>query len=156
MELNVVGHLLGEKNPMFSQPDQTLGHNDLKYLIISCFEKEDVDKFKNIIVNCNGKKPLEERMSFPVGFEKTSNGLACHVMCKLRNPQPDTLLKRIDFLASDLRAMPMKDWVGKKFIIRVKVFKYNFAERDPELIKGGSSTIHKGYTYHIKNIKLAS
>lgn len=154
MELNVVGHLLGEKNPMFSQPDQTLGRNDLKYLIISCFEQEDVDKFKNIVLSCNGKKPLEDRMSFPIGFERTKTGLTCHVMCKFRNPQPDTLLKRIDFLASDLRMITLADWIGKKFTIRVKVFKYNFADRDPANIKGGSSVIHKGYTYHIKNIKL--
>ena len=154
MELNVVGHLLGEKNPMFSEPDQSLGNNSLKYLIISCFEQEDVDKFKNIVLNCNGKKPLEDRMSFPIGFERTKGGLTCHVMCKFRNPQPDTLLKRIDFLASDLRALAIKDWIGKKFIIRVKVFKYNFADRDPALLKGGSSIIRKGYTYHIKNIKL--
>ncbi len=141
---------------MFMEKDQSLGANGIKYLIISCFEEEDINKFKNIIRNSNAGKTLEQRMSFPIGFARPSlgGGYVANVMCKFRNPQPDSLLKRIDFLAGDLRAMPLQDWVGKKFIVRVKVFKYNFKEKDPDLIKGGSSIECKGYTYHIKNIKL--
>ncbi len=150
MELNVVGHLLGEKNPMFSDPNMSLGNNGIKYLIISCFEQEDIDKFKNIVRANNAGKALEDRMSFPVMFERGT----VHVMCKFRNPQPDSLLKKIDFLASDLRQLKLQDWIGKKFIIRVKAFKYKFIEKDPDLIKGGSSLERKGYTYHVKNIKL--
>jgi hypothetical protein len=150
MELNVVGHLLGEKNPMFGDPSMSLGNNGIKYLIISCFEQDDIDKFKNIVRTNNAGKALEDRMSFPIMFERG----AVHVMCKFRNHRSDSLLKKIDFLSGDLRQLKLPDWIGKKFIIRAKVFKYKFIEKDPDLIKGGSSIERKGYTYHVKNIKL--
>ena len=56
MEMDISGHLLLEKNPMFADPSQSLGKNDMKYLIISCFEDEAVNKFKHIVVSCNKDK----------------------------------------------------------------------------------------------------
>ena len=156
MDLNIFGHILLEKNPIFSDPEQRIGKNDLKYIILSCFENDVVERFKQIVLRCNGGKALGDRMSFPIGFERVGRQLQCHIMCKFRNPQPDTLLKRIDF-ESNLREVPLQDWIGKKFSIRVRVVKYNFRnqESDSDVIAGGSSTIRKGYVYHIKSIELA-
>lgn len=150
MDFTIRGNLLLEKNPMFADPSQSLGSNGLKYLIITCFGDE-VDRFKNIIL-ANNKKPISDRKSYPIQFERIGKTLSCHVMCKLRNPQPDTLLKRIDF-ESNLRQVPMQEWIGKEFLIRVRAFKYDFKDTlDPELLGGGSSMIRRGYTYHIKSI----
>ena len=151
--MTIKGNLLLEKNPMFNNIENSLGSNCIQYMILSCFDKDDVEKFKRIITAANGGKPLEDRMSFPVGFDR---GPCATVMCKFRNPKPETLLKRIDF-SSGLRAISLRDWIGKEFNIRVSIYKYNFIQRlNPDLLAGGSSTTRRGYTYHIKSIKLVN
>jgi hypothetical protein len=154
MEFTIRGHLLLEKNPIFADPAQSLGANDIKYLIITCFEESELTRFGNFIRAANVGKPLEDRMSFPIQFERDPKSL--HVMCKFRNPQPDTLLKRIDFM-STLRSVPLVDWIGNEFLIKVRSFKYDFTNTtcDKDVIDGGSSIRRKGYVYHILNIKLA-
>jgi hypothetical protein len=157
MEMNIRGNLILEKNPIFADPTQTIGNNRIRYMLLSCFEEEDIKKFKHIIINTNHGKPIEHRMSFPIGFDKTPNGAYAVVMCKFRNPKSDTLLKRIAF-ESNLRSVPLRDWIGKEFIIRVKIYKYNYVDHmsGSGVLAGGSSVERKGYTYHIKSIKLST
>jgi hypothetical protein len=50
----------------------------------------------------------------------------------------------------------MSNWIGKEFLIKVRVLPYNFKNTtDSELLGGGSSIIQRGYVYQIKNIKMA-
>lgn len=159
MELTLVGNLLLERNPMFKDPEQSLGSNTLKYLILTSFESDTITTLKNIQQQYNHGQPLKDQYSLPFQFGFYNGSAYAQVQAKFRNPKSDTLLKQIVF-TSKLFKMPLDAWIGKVLSVRVRLFKYGFTSTNESLtpsetvIEGGSKRKLRGITFHIKSIDI--
>lgn len=151
MEINIEGNLLLERNPMFVMPDQSLGVNTLKYIILTSFDETTITLLKNLQRQYNHDQPIKDQYSLPFNFGFYNGSHYAQVQIKLRNPKSDTLLKLIDFTSSIIK-LPLASWIGRVFKVRAKVLKYNFTEQQPDLIEGGSKKKLRGIALHIKCI----
>lgn len=154
MSFTIKGHLLQEQNPMFLDPTQSLGSNKIEYIILTCFNSDETEKFRKMLHE-NNSLPIQYRFSYPLWVK--CEPFQILVKCKIRQPKPDSLLRLIDWEDPILRKTPLPDWIGKEFAITVAKLKYDIKNKltqtdEGELTTGGSQIHNKGYYFHIKSI----
>jgi sulfatase maturation enzyme AslB (radical SAM superfamily) len=162
MEINITGTLELSHNPIFAEDNQHILSKDIKHLIITVFNKDDMKKLINVIKTYNESKEIDKRFSFPISFVKDNNVTSALVKFKFSNSNSGLFSSITNYIGSTktvnpLYKTPLKDWIGKEYKIRFGLRKYIFTQSlntNDEVVEGGSTNKLKGFSFIIISLDI--